>query len=348
MDNIILKNIENKQKLSELRTKYEKSFTKDELMLIKSISYKLKKCNLCEEIIVFCYLYWLYFFKIIEIDNVFIDKEDRKRIEILGKSFKYENSWEFKKYLISVLEMDSDLFILKMRIKSVVISFWDKFLHLIPNKKNYIKSIWYIIPLLTMKWSKVLSLFQDIYFEYLYKEQFYEVKKFYQKRIKKIEFPWEHLNKIINEFSDIMYDENIIWKTRIRRKSYFSLYNKIKRKKHQNIYDILWIMLIFPKISDLNKFTKVFEKNFIYIEKKDYIKSPKKNWYRSIHYKFMTMYRNKEIWVELQVKTQSIEKQLEWTNIKSHYNYSMNEKKWDSTFKEVTNWYKILKEYIRK
>jgi ppGpp synthetase/RelA/SpoT-type nucleotidyltranferase len=348
MDNIVLTNPWNKNNFNKLRAKYESNFNKDELILIKSFLYKLKRCSINENIIIFWYLYWLYFLKIIDIDSIDINKEDRKKIEILEKTFIQENKWEFEKYLKWLFEIDWDLFIFNIRFKSTILSFNDKYMYLIPNKKNYIKSIWYIIPLLTMKWSKVLSIFQDMYFETLYKEKFENIKKFYQKQIKKIEFPWEHLNKLINDFSDIMYEENILWKTRIRRKSYFSLYNKIKRKKHQNIYDILWIMLVFKDIIDLQKFIKTFENTFIYIQKKDYIKTPKKNWYKSIHYKFMTMYRNIEIWVELQVKTQHIEKQLNSSNISSHFNYSMKEKKWDSIFKEVSCWYKILNEYLKK
>lgn len=345
MDKIILKNLKDKKKFNELKERYEDNLTKDELILIKSFLYKLKNCNLSENIITFWYLYWLYFLRKIDINNIYINDDDKKKIELLEKLFKYENSWKFEEYLNLLFKINNDLFIFKIRLKATILSFNDKYMYLIPNKKNYIKSIWYIIPLITMKWSKILSLFQDTYFEFLYKEKFEEIKKIYQKKIKKIEFPWEHLNKIINDFSDIMYDINIIWKTKIRRKSYFSLYNKIKRKKHQNIFDILWIMLIFQNMNDLNKFINKFEENFIYIQKKDYIKKPKKNWYRSIHYRFMTMYRNKEIWVELQVKTQHIEKQINWTVLKSHYNYSMKEKKWDSIFKEVSAWYKILKKY---
>jgi len=348
MHNIILNNIKDRKKFTFLREEYEDKLTEDELTFIKYVLFKLKRCVWSEHVVVFWYLYWLYNFWIIDIDNKIISKEDKKNIKALEESFIYENSWEFEKYLHSVFEMDPDILKLKLRIKSTILNFWDKYIYLIPNRKNYFKAIWYIIPFLTMKSWKVLSIFQDSYFEKLYNEQFIKTKKFYQKKINKIEFPWEHINMLVNDLSDLMYDTNILWKTRIRRKSYFSLYNKLKRKKHQNIYDILWVMIVFKNLEELDKFVKIFENKFIYIEKKDYIKNPKKNWYKSIHYKFMTMYRNKDLWVELQLKTQYIEKQLEWTNIKSHFNYSMQEKKWDSRFIEVTEWYKILKEYIKK
>jgi len=348
MYNIILSHIKNRKKFNILRKQYENKLTQDELIFIKSVLFKIKRCVINENVIVLGYIYWLYFFKIINIDDKIIDNEEREKIRFLEKSFRYENSWEFKKYLESIFEIEKDLLKLKLRIKSTILSFWDKYLYLIPNKKNYFKAIWYAIPFLTMKWSKILSIFQDTYFERLYEEQYIKTKKFYKKKINTIEFPWEHINMLVNDLSDLMYETNILWKTKIRRKSYFSLYNKLKRKKHQNIYDILWIMIVFKNLIELNKFIATFEKKFIYIEKKDYIKNPKKNWYKSIHYKFMTMYRNKDLWVELQLKTQYIEKQLEWVNIKSHYNYTMNEKKWDSKFIEVTAWYKILKEYIKK
>lgn len=332
----------------ELKLNFEKKFSEDELVFLRTFLYKLKKCINNEEIIIFWYIYILYKFNIIKINNSYINENYRERISDIENILKYQSEWKYHDFLIWCFKLQGDEFKLLMRYFATIINFWDTYIYLIESKKYFYPSLWYLIPYLTMRWSKILSLFQDAYFEKLFKEKYNKTKKFYQNRIKKIEFPWEHLNTIINDFSDIMFDINIIWKTKIRRKSYFSLYNKIKRKKHHNIFDILWIMLVFANMNDLNKFIKEFEHRFVYIEKKDYIKNPKKTWYQSIHYKFMTMYRNKEIWVELQVKTMHIEKQIEWTDIKSHYNYSMNIKKWEYIFKEVTHWNKILKDYIKK
>ncbi len=340
--------IDNIDTIQKIRKKYKNKLSKNQLNIINIILIKLKQHIEDEEIFLVWYIYMLIFFKIINIKNEKIDNKIKEKIELLENSFYYESNWKYKKFLETIFIMNDDLLLLQMRIKATIIKNWDYIKNIIPNQKDYCKSIWYFIPFLTMKWIDSLSFFQDIYFERFYEKQYIKTKKIYLKKIKQIEFPWEHLNKIVNDLSNIMFKNNILGITKIRRKSYFSVYNKIKRKKNEDMFDILWIKIIFKNMIELNNFVKHFEKHFMYVQKKDYFNNPKKNWYKSIHYKFITMYENKEIWVELQIKTLKIEKTLKCSPIISHYTYTVNEKKWDSIFKEVHEWYKILEEYRKK
>ena len=334
--------------IQKIREKHEYKLSKNQLKITNIILLKLKQYFENEEIFLVWYTYCLIFFNILDLNTEKIDKKIKDKVLLLKKSFEHEQKWEYKEFLETLFVMDNDLLLLKMRIKATIITSWNYFLNFFPNQKNHYKSIWYFIPFLTMKWLDSLSFFQDLYFEKFFSEQYKKTKKFYLKKLKQLEFPWEHLNKIVNDLSNIMFKNNILWITKIRRKSYFSIYNKLKRKKNEDMFDILWIKIIFKNMSVLNKVVKHFEKHFIYIQKKDYFKNPKDNWYKSIHYKFMTMYQNQEIWIELQIKTLAIEKTLKFSSIISHYTYTVNEKKWDSIFKEVHEWYKILEDYKKK
>lgn len=137
------------------------------------------------------------------------------------------------------------------------------------------------------------------------------------------------------------------WTINLRKKSYFSLYSKYNRKKDKNVTDSIWVRIIFSSLKKLNMFKKQFETDYLYIKKKDYIKSPKENWYKAIHYSYINPFRNWEILVELQIKTKEMENEIvNDTNSLSHYCYTINSNKWDPLFKEVLEWYKIMSNYL--
>jgi (p)ppGpp synthase/HD superfamily hydrolase len=64
---------------------------------------------------------------------------------------------------------------------------------------------------------------------------------------------------------------------KMRKKSYFSIFNKIKRKQNADFLDSIGVRLIFKDLEDLRKYEEVFEDKFVYSKKKDYILNPKKN-----------------------------------------------------------------------
>lgn len=138
-----------------------------------------------------------------------------------------------------------------------------------------------------------------------------------------------------------MYSLDIIWRVYFRKKSYFSLYSKLNRKKG-DILDFIWARIIFDTEEDIYSFCNEFEQNHVFIKKKDYIKKPKENWYKSIHYTFITTYKDLEMLVELQLRTKDTHSHIRNAANVSHFSYTIKENKWDKLFEEVHFWHKYI------
>ncbi len=345
---IKFRNIKLQKEYDFLLNNYFINVSKKYLLLYKNSIIRIKKYSKDERTIILAVFHWLLFFWLIDLKDWLISEYYRERLIILKKVYDYEMDWNKKKYLKSIFEMDYELFLVKMIIKLTILSYWKDYLNLIKNKENYYKFSWLIIPYLTLRDSKYLWFFQDIYFKHLFPWRYLKTKRFYFKKIKKLELPWEHFISIINNLADTMSEANVIWKTKIRRKTYFSIYNKIKRKKWNDIFDILWTRIIFKSIQNLKRFVKVFEDKYIYLNKKDYILSPKQNWYKSIHYRYISLFRDIEILVELQIRTEQIDRNIHWNKNISHFTYTLNKNKWSKEFEEVKYGYNYLNNYIKK
>lgn len=150
----------------------------------------------------------------------------------------------------------------------------------------------------------------------------------------------------INSLSIVMKKAGVEGVLSLRKKSYFSLYGKYKRKETSSITDHIGIRLVFRNQTSLNKFKSHFESDFVFLKKKDYIKHPKENGYKAIHYSFIYPFRNSEILVELQIKTKQMDKTM-YENL-SHYNYTISEKKWDELFVEVHEGYRLMKQILEE
>ena len=187
-----------------------------------------------------------------------------------------------------------------------------------------------------------------MYFKKIYTEKYKETKELYLEKINSVPFPWDHMITVINNLNNIMLEAWILWRTQIRKKSYFSLYNKIKRKESEDIVDSIWVRIILNTKKDIYKFTKVFENRYIFKQKKDFINFPKENWYKSIHYSFLTPYRDIEVLAELQIRTIKMDSEINDSKEISHYNYTKNKKKWSEEFVEIIEWEKLLNEIIKE
>jgi (p)ppGpp synthase/HD superfamily hydrolase len=106
--------------------------------------------------------------------------------------------------------------------------------------------------------------------------------------------------------------------------------------------------MIFKGIDELRKFEEIFETKFIFTKKKDYIEEPKENGYQSLHYTFMTPYANNEVFVELQLRTEQMDREIHEAKEISHYSYTIKANKWDKMFEEVQFGYSHLLQYIEK
>lgn len=339
MKEIIIKDKRLQKKFDKIRDENKYFVTEDIELLIKNIIVLFKRHSKNEDILILALLYWFLYFWIIKENNKYINKRYKEKIKILEKSLKYELSWDYKKYINSVIKMDNDLFLFKITIKYCLLSFEDILVKIIDNKENYYKSIWYLLPYLTYKESHFLWFFQDYYFKKVYPKKYEKIKKIYIEKISKIEFPWEHVFTVVNNTTNIMQDANVIWKTKIRKKTYFSIYNKMVRKKWEWVMDTIWMRIIFKDLRDLYSYIDEFEQKYVFIIKKDYINNPKDNWYKSIHYRYVSPYRNSQIMVELQLRTLEMDEQIRKDSNISHFKYTVNNKKWSKLFKEVHKWY---------
>lgn len=348
MNDIIIKNPVQKARFEILYNENKDCISNDLELLIKNVILIFKRHSNNEELIILALIYWLLYFSIIEKNHEIITKKDLENLKILKNSFKLETKWEFKSFLDEVLVMDKDLFLLKTIIKYNILSFEKKFINIVPNLNNYYKSIWYLIPYLTYIESPFLSFFQDIYFKKIYPHKFEKTRKYYIEKISKVEFPWEHMFTIVNNIWELMTESEVIWKTKVRRKTYFSIYNKLVRKKWAWVLDTIWIRLVFWTIDDLKIFAWNFENRYVYIDKKDYINNPKENGYRSLHYKYISPYRDTQILVEIQLRTTEMDKEISDKSSISHFSYTVKQNKWHKIFKEIHAGYNYINKKLHR
>lgn len=311
--------------------------------LIKIITLHYKKCRPEEYYFYLILLYSLIFFKIIDINSKFLSKKDRNHINLIYQNFLYEKKWDVENYVISLLKLDENTFKLKIIIKYCLLIFED-FVPDISKDPNYIKSIWYTIPILTLRKSKMLNFYQDEYFKKLFKEEHEKTMAYYLEKVWWEKLRWEYVEEIINDLNEILENNEIMWRMKIRKKSYFSIYNKLKRKYWDEIVDIIWTRIVFKNLEDLYRFARSFEDNHIFIKKKDYIQLPKENWYKSLHYWYIKPYKNTEILVELQLRTELMDKNIR-NNISDLY-YSLKKNKWDPMFTEIHKWYEYMLKHL--
>ena len=168
----------------------------------------------------------------------------------------------------------------------------------------------------------------------------------YLEKMKKSWTTWGYIISIVNNLNEWLFEAGLSARIQMRKKSYFSIFNKIKRKLNAEFLDSIWVRMIFKDLEELQKFEEVFETKFIYSKKKDYINTPKENGYQSLHYTFMTPYANNEVFVELQLRTEQMDKNIREAKEISHYSYTIKANKWDSMFEEVQFWYNHLLRYI--
>jgi putative GTP pyrophosphokinase len=151
-------------------------------------------------------------------------------------------------------------------------------------------------------------------------------------------FALEEVNTKINilqqEFSYI-HDYNPIEHVKSRIKSPSSILKKMKRKQidfslhsiKENIRDIAGIRIICSFVSDIYEISNMLEKqkDIMVVEKKDYIKNPKQNGYRSLHLIikipiFMSD-REEHVYVEIQIRTIAMDF---WASLEHKIYYKYN------------------------
>ena len=99
--------------------------------------------------------------------------------------------------------------------------------------------------------------------------------------------------KVLNEDLSMEYDRNPIESIKTRLKSTESIINKMNSRNYpltvasmeENLHDIAGVRIICSFPSDIYRLAEVFLKqdDITLLERKDYIKNPKPNGYRSLH-----------------------------------------------------------------
>lgn len=347
METITLRNPELQRKYEYIVKNYYSQMKQEQASFVRLVIVNFKKNSNDEKFIILILLYWLIFFKQIWIDHYLIDQENKEYIETLQTLYRYEMLWDKEKFMEWMLWLSCEMLQLKMLIKYTVLVFEDKSQNIIiSNRSKYFESIGYMLPLLTLRESKLLGYFQDAYFKQLYPDQYIKTKMVYLDKMKKAGSAWEYIISIINWLEDVMTQAWVIWKVKMRKKTIFSIYNKILRKSNTDFLDSIWVRIIFKELTELAAFVELFENKFVYMKKKDYISEPKENGYQSLHYSFLTPYGNNEIYVELQLRTIDMDQEISNAKEISHFTYSIKKNKWAELFSEVHFWYKYLLDYI--
>lgn len=141
--------------------------------------------------------------------------------------------------------------------------------------------------------------------------------------------------KVLNEQLSLQHEHSPIESIKTRIKSINSIYEKLGRKSlpvnldsiENNMYDVAGIRVICGFIDDIYMLADclVQQDDIRLIERKDYIKNPKPNGYRSLHLiveiPIFLCDEKKYIKVEVQLRTISMES---WANLEHRLRYKKN------------------------
>lgn len=348
MENIIIRNKKYEKRFRTILDEHRHRISQEDLNFIKIVILRFKKNSNNEYFIILTLIYGLIYFKAMDRNDYKITSEDSRYLDSIYESYFADINGDYEKYIQMMMEMEHDLFVLKTVIKYTLLNSPNYLERVIPNIENYYKSIGYLIPLLTLKESSFLLFYQDAYFRNLYPEEYSAIKSQHLAQTSKLELPWEYIISSVNSISYMLAKAGVEGILKMRKKSYFSLYSKYKRKPSLEVTDTLGMRIIFRDLKSLYKFINVFEADFVYLKKKDFVKHPKENGYKSIHYSFINPFRNSEILIELQLRTKKMDKDIHDNALISHFNYTIFQHKWDDLFVEVHAGYKVMDDYIQK
>lgn len=159
-------------------------------------------------------------------------------------------------------------------------------------------------------------------------QQFQELMMMYRCAIREVQTKLENLN---DEFKTVS-QRNPIDSIRSRIKSPISLFEKMKKRKHeftidsivQNIDDVAGIRVVCPFIDDIYHVADMLisQDDIQVLIKKDYIKNPKDNGYRSLHYviKVPIFLSNKKEYIKVEVQIRTIAMNF-WASLEHQIHY---------------------------
>ena len=169
--------------------------------------------------------------------------------------------------------------------------------------------------------SDIKNELEDLSFQYLNKEKYYEIAKLVEKR--KIERDAQ-VQQMITEISILLDQHNIHYRIFGRSKHLYSIYKKMitKNKRFEEILDLLAIRIITDTDTACYEILGYIHAKYRPIPGrfKDYIAMPKVNMYQSLHTTIVA--ENGNIF-EVQIRTEAMDEVAE-QGIAAHWRYKEN------------------------
>lgn len=169
--------------------------------------------------------------------------------------------------------------------------------------------------------SDIKNELEDLSFQYLNKEKYYEIAKLVEKR--KIERD-EQVQTMIQEISALLDENHIQFRIFGRSKHLYSIYKKMKtkNKRFEEILDLLAIRIITDSDTACYEILGYIHAKYRPIPGrfKDYIAMPKMNMYQSLH---STIVADDGNIFEIQIRTEAMDEVAE-QGIAAHWRYKEN------------------------
>ncbi len=184
---------------------------------------------------------------------------------------------------------------------------------------------------------------EDCAFYIINPKKHVEIQEFLEETREEREHKIERVIELLKEMSRGKLD---LLKIKGRPKHIYSIYKKVVRKKKRlnDLFDLLGIRVIVPTEKDCYTFLGLLHEKFEPIEGrlKDYIANPKPNFYRSLH----TGVKLNNGWViEVQIRTPEMEEFAE-EGIAAHWRYK--DFKSDKIFEKKIAWMKEVLDLKKK
>ena len=158
---------------------------------------------------------------------------------------------------------------------------------------------------------------EDLSFKYLHPDIYAEVERRVKQRMPKME---EVINKAREVLEDRLQKENIPCRIKGRSKHYYSIYEKMQRKKlsFEELYDILAVRVLVSDVSTCYAVLGVVHALWVPVPGQfdDYIATPKSNMYQSLHTTVMAF----GVPLEVQIRTYEMNNLAEY-GIAAHWVY---------------------------
>ncbi|MBQ7733471.1 MAG: bifunctional (p)ppGpp synthetase/guanosine-3',5'-bis(diphosphate) 3'-pyrophosphohydrolase [Synergistaceae bacterium] len=158
---------------------------------------------------------------------------------------------------------------------------------------------------------------EDLSFKYLHPDIYSEVERRVKQRMPKME---EVINKARSVLEDRLQKENIPCRIKGRSKHYYSIYEKMQRKKlsFEELYDILAVRVLVSDVSTCYAVLGVVHALWVPVPGQfdDYIATPKSNMYQSLHTTVMAF----GVPLEVQIRTYEMNNLAEY-GIAAHWVY---------------------------